>query len=775
MHWFYPALLLFPVSTLLGEAQTRLRLTTIIPGTESVQLVYNGDFQFQGPLITNNYPFPPGWSRQGDMFVGPGTNVATVNRGVVALGWVNNGALVSLFQRTISLAPNTDYVLSAYLWNMGNASNHVTTVIDMNDVPQEPQVTLSYSDSNADLGYFVYRTFNTANTGSNVNLRVFYDGYAGNGTAPAYFPLAAQWDNLAITKAADFVPPAASGSGANLRPAIWLDSPADGANLLLQNPAALTLSAGALDFDGQVTRVEFYAGTNKLGEATNSPYSLVWTNPISGTFALTAAATDNSGARTVSAPVNVTLSVPAEPTQLHITQVATNVLLSWPTSATAVALFSVSNLASTLNWKSVTNAPGTTGSQFNVLLSAAAPNAFFQLRRPLDPTTLDRKLMMGYQGWFACAGDGSPVGSWVHWFRNNSPTPTNATVDFWPDISELDPDELFSTSMTLTNGSPARLYSAYKQKTVVRHFKWMKDNHLDGVFLQRFSSELSSASFFALRNQVTANVRLGAETYGRVFAIMYDISGQQASTLVSTLTNDWAYLTGVMNITNSPSYIRHKGKPVVAIWGFGFTDRPGTPADAQTVINVFKATGVTVMGGVPTYWRTLNNDSQTNAAWAAVYRSFDIISPWAVGRYGTLAGADTFKQNLIVPDLADATSHGLDYMPVIFPGFSWHNLNGGPLNQIPRAGGTFYWRQTYNAISAGCKMIYGAMFDEMDEGTAMLKLAPTPSELPVQGTFVPLNIDGQALPSDWYLRLADQASRMLRGEIPLQSTIPISP
>ena len=118
-------------------------------------------------------------------------------------------------------------------------------------------------------------------------------------------------------------------------------------------------------------------------------------------------------------------------------------------------------------------------------------------------------------------------------------------------------------------------------------------------------------------------------------------------------------------------------------------------------------------------------------------------------------------------------------MPVIFPGFSWYNLmrgmNGSTLNQIPRIGGRFYWRQAYNAVSAGCTMIYGAMFDEVDEGTAMFKLAPTPNELPVQGTWVPLNIDGETLPSDWYLRLADKATRMLRGDIPLQSSMPISP
>ena len=114
---------------------------------------------------------------------------------------------------------------------------------------------------------------------------------------------------------------------------------------------------------------------------------------------------------------------------------------------------------------------------------------------------------------------------------------------------------------------------------------------------------------------------------------------------------------------------------------------------------------------------------------------------------------------------------------MIFPGFSWHNLKGdpSPLNQIPRNGGAFYWRQVYNSISAGCTMIYGAMFDEVDEGTAMFKLAPTPNELPVEGTFVPLNIDGQALSSDWYLRLAGEATKMLRGQIPLSSQMPITP
>ncbi|MCC6820920.1 MAG: hypothetical protein IT579_09340, partial [Verrucomicrobia subdivision 3 bacterium] len=94
---------------------------------------------------------------------------------------------------------------------------------------------------------------------------------------------------------------------------------------------------------------------------------------------------------------------------------------------------------------------------------------------------------------------------------------------------------------------------------------------------------------------------------------------------------------------------------------------------------------------------------------------------------------------------------------------------------IPRNAGHFYWRQAYNAVSAGCTMVYGAMFDEMDEGTAMFKLAPTPAELPAQGTFVPLNIDGTNLPSDWYLRLAGAATKMIRGDSAVTAVRPGNP
>ena len=96
-------------------------------------------------------------------------------------------------------------------------------------------------------------------------------------------------------------------------------------------------------------------------------------------------------------------------------------------------------------------------------------------------------------------------------------------------------------------------------------------------------------------------------------------------------------------------------------------------------------------------------------------------------------------------------------------------------DEIPRRGGRFFWRQAYNAVDAGNDMVYVAMFDEVDEGTAMYKLAENASQTPTTGAFVTLDADGEALPSDWYLQIYGQASRMLRGEIPLSDTIPITP
>ena len=84
------------------------------------------------------------------------------------------------------------------------------------------------------------------------------------------------------------------------------------------------------------------------------------------------------------------------------------------------------------------------------------------------------------------------------------------------------------------------------------------------------------------------------------------------------------------------------------------------PADTRLTKEAFKAAGLTVMGGVPTNWRTLNSDSKTDPLWAAVYRSFDVLSPWAVGRYSTDAGADGCDCGAALPAGAAGAEAGFD-------------------------------------------------------------------------------------------------------------------
>ncbi len=290
-------------------AQTKLRLSTIKPGTERVQLINNGDFQFQGPLGGTNYPSPSGWSGFGDIFANAGSNMVSFDNGVLCRAQLDSSSSVSLLSQTITLEPATAYVFSGYLWNMGNSTNHVSVNMDMNDVFNEPQITLAYTDSQADKGYFVYRIFNTTFTGTNVTVRVFYDGFTGTGTAPGYFPVAAQWDNIAITKQANFAAPQASGSAATLRPQVRITNPTNG-GFAYAFQAGVAITADATDLDGSVTNVQFFAGTNKVGESSASPWTALWTNAVSGSNVLTAVATDNTGATTRSAPVSVTVVVP---------------------------------------------------------------------------------------------------------------------------------------------------------------------------------------------------------------------------------------------------------------------------------------------------------------------------------------------------------------------------------------------------------------------------------------------------------------------------------
>lgn len=402
----------------------------------------------------------------------------------------------------------------------------------------------------------------------------------------------------------------------------------------------------------------------------------------------------------------------------------------------------------------------------------------------VDSSTLDRKVLIGYQGWFTCPEDGS--NRWTHWSRG-VPTAETLTVDMYPDVTELEPDEYCTVPGMTIAGTQAYLFSSRNAKTVNRHFRWMKEYGLDGVTVQRFVGEIRGKR--AGGDIVLRSIMAAAEQYGRTFAIEYDISGGNPETFAQTLKDDWAYLVDEVQVTAHPNYLRHNGKPVLSIWGMGLDDGdvaipkhpPADPQEAKALIEWFKSGveekyQVTYMGGTPARWGTLTGDSRKQAEWAEVYAMMDVVQPWNVGRYATVAAADLWKDRIILPDLQKTAAANQLYMPVIFPGFSWYNLNRtAQPNQIPRLRGEFLWRQAYNAKMAGATMLKIAMFDEVDEATAIFKVASRRSDAPDQGFWLTLDADGAELPSDWYLRLAGEITRMFRGEIEPDPNLPEAP
>ena len=169
---------------------------------------------------------------------------------------------------------------------------------------------------------------------------------------PPYRPFALVWSNVpagphALTaKASDNAGASTLSSPVNITvnlgppppptnspPIVRITSPAN--NSIFHGPVNIPIFAFAADRDGDVTNVEFYAGTNNLGPghritAVPPPlppgpiqppilvirptnyWELIWSNAPPGDYSIAAVATDNSGASIISDPVDVTI-LPAPP------------------------------------------------------------------------------------------------------------------------------------------------------------------------------------------------------------------------------------------------------------------------------------------------------------------------------------------------------------------------------------------------------------------------------------------------------------------------------
>lgn len=171
-----------------------------------------------------------------------------------------------------------------------------------------------------------------------------------------------------------------------------------------------------------------------------------------------------------------------------------------------------------------------------------------------------------------------PSSSYLILNRVDRPLPDGGrpTIDLWPDVSEYGPDELFpAPGFTLPDGSTPKLFSSRHPATVGRHFHWMAQHGVDGVFLQRFASQCevdgrttgATLDLMRLRDEVLGRVRTAAEKEGRVWAIMYDVGSTPPERLEHLLRTDWAHLRDDLRILESPNYLKDGGRPVIALWG----------------------------------------------------------------------------------------------------------------------------------------------------------------------------------------------------------------
>ncbi len=380
-------------------------------------------------------------------------------------------------------------------------------------------------------------------------------------------------------------------------------------------------------------------------------------------------------------------------------------------------------------------------------------------------------VMTGYQGWFNTPDDGANRG-WAHYGRNGQFEPGNVTIDFWPDMSEY--KVTYPTGFKFADGSTARIFSSYDPSTIDLHFKWMKDYGIDGAFMQIFIHALDKSSVNNHYARVFNSAMDAAIKYDRAISIRYDLSGMQPGDEKLLLANLDQHISkyALKDRSKSPNFLFHKGKPLIALGGVGWEEDKSGTSDVgyleagKLIIKELRERGFNIMLRVPAQWRMLSGTQVVQSAARQkilqdLIKTVDIVMPWHVGAFkedSYLAGKWPLK---IQEDMEWCKNNGLDYVPVVYPGFSRYNLKGGEDGSFQRRNkGEFFRMLANSAIEVGAEMLFVAQFDEMDEGTQIFKCV---NQVPVgKSPFVPYE---EGLGSDHYLKITGEAREALRGSL----------
>ena len=143
-----------------------------------------------------------------------------------------------------------------------------------------------------------------------------------DGAFPAWCP----WGSQLLREVTP--PPPPSG---NIIPTISFTDPYSNDTYGDRARANVVLRVNADDPDGSITKVEFFNGATKIGETSTFPYAFNWNNLGSGTYTVSAIATDNQGATRASKSVRFSI-IGLEDTYFFVTQQYQDFLNRWPDS-----------------------------------------------------------------------------------------------------------------------------------------------------------------------------------------------------------------------------------------------------------------------------------------------------------------------------------------------------------------------------------------------------------------------------------------------------------
>ena len=158
-----------------------------------------------------------------------------------------------------------------------------------------------------------------------IEVRYYLGAYSTLVATATHAPWTASWTGAGAAQypiiAVGFSASAAVASSApvtvtlisDVAPSVSIATPTSGQTFYAGQP--ITLSANATDSDGTIAKVEFYSNGALIGTANSAPWSMIWTGATTGSYSLTAKATDNAGAASsISTAVPITIGANVVPT-----------------------------------------------------------------------------------------------------------------------------------------------------------------------------------------------------------------------------------------------------------------------------------------------------------------------------------------------------------------------------------------------------------------------------------------------------------------------------